>query len=161
MATKKKTSKTTAAAKASTKSAAKPVAKSVKGESLSLSAAAPGFTVNDLEKSLAWYRDVLGFAVTERWESGGKLLGVELAAGKVTFMIGQDDWKKGRNRVKGEGVRIYCTTTQNVDRIAERIKARGGKLTQAPIDQPWGMREFALEDPDGFKITIASEPKKR
>ena len=132
-----------------------------KAETLKMSEASPGLTVNDLEKSLAWYRDVLGFVVDERWEHEGKLMGVSLRAGSVTFMIGQDDWKKGRDRKKGQGFRLHCTTTQDVDALAERIKARGGKLDQEPRDQPWGSRDFALTDPDGFKITIGADTKKR
>jgi uncharacterized glyoxalase superfamily protein PhnB len=76
-------------------------------------------------------------------------------------MLGQDDWKKGRDRKKGEGFRIYCTTSQDVDALAKGIVARGGTLDQAPRDQEWGMRDFSLSDPDGFKITIAKELKKR
>ncbi len=127
-------------------------------ETTRLRSAGPSFTVNDVEKSLAWYRDVLGFALKERWEEEGKLLGVEMAAGDVSFMLAQDDWKKGRDRAKGEGVRIYCTTDQDVDQLAARIKANGGTLAREPADQ-WGSRNFALEDPDGYKITIGSEPK--
>jgi uncharacterized glyoxalase superfamily protein PhnB len=133
----------------------------VKSGSLTMSEAAPGFTANDLEKSLAWYRDVVGFAVEERWERDGKLAGVSLRAGGVTFMLGQDDWKKGRDRRKGEGFRIYCSTTQDIDALAAGIKSRGGLLDQEPTDQPWGMRDFSLTDPDGFKITIGRESKKR
>lgn len=129
-------------------------------ESLRMRSAAPGFTVNDIEKSIAWYRDVLGFVVKERWEHEGKLAGVELLAGGVRFMLGQDDWEKGRGRVKGEGFRIYCTTVQDVDRVAAQIKARGGTLTQEPRDQPWGIRDFAVADPDGFKITIGAVAKR-
>jgi uncharacterized glyoxalase superfamily protein PhnB len=125
-----------------------------------LRSAGPSFTVNDVEKSLAWYRDVLGFVVKHRWEHEGKLAGVEMAAGGVIFMLGQDDWKKGRDRAKGEGVRIYCSTVQDVDELASRIKARGGTLTQEPRDEPWGTRDFALADPDGYKITIGAEEKK-
>ena len=128
---------------------------------LKVSEVSPGFTANDLEKSLAWYRDVVGFVVEERWEKDGKLAGVELRAGDVTFMLGQDDWKKGRDRKKGEGFRLYCTTRQDVDVLAAKIVARGGTLDQEPRDQPWGMRDFALTDPDGFKITIARKTRKR
>jgi lactoylglutathione lyase len=161
MATKKTGRSKTSAKRVSTRAAAKPArSKSAPGKTTSLRGATPSFTVNDIERSLAWYRDVLGFAVKERWEDAGKLLGVEVAAGDVSFMLGQDDWKKGRNRVKGEGVRIYCTTGQDVDRLAEGIKTRGGTLLQEPADQPWGTRSFAVEDPDGFKITIASESKR-
>jgi lactoylglutathione lyase len=130
-------------------------------QNLKLSSASPSFTVNDLGKSLAWYRDVLGFRVEERYEREGNLVGVGLQAGGVFFMLGQDDWKKGRDRKKGEGFRIYCMTTQDVDAIAKRIRAAGGTLDQEPRDQPWGMRDFSLTDPDGYKITIGVETKKR
>jgi len=132
-----------------------------KAGSLTMSEVSPGFTANDLQKSLSWYRDVVGFAVEERWEHDGKLAGVSLRAGNVTVMLGQDDWKKGRDRKKGEGFRIYCTTSQDVDALAKGIVARGGTLDQEPRDQPWGMRDFSLTDPDGFKITIGKELKKR
>ena len=123
---------------------------------LTLSGVAPSFTVDDLQKSVAWYQDVLGYVVKDRWESDGKLMGVEMGAGTtVTFMLGQDDWKKGRDRAKGEGFRLYCETTQDVDRLAAQIKARGGTLTQEPEDaDSWGARLFTVEDPDGFTITI-------
>lgn len=128
-------------------------------ETLRMRAAAPGFTVDDIEKSLAWYRDVLGFIVKERWDHDGKLGGVEMMAGSVIFMLSQDDWKKGRDRLKGEGVRIYCTTVQDVDVLARQIKARGGTLAQEPRDEPWGMRDLAVVDPDGYKITIGTDKK--
>ncbi|HET7746462.1 MAG TPA: VOC family protein [Vicinamibacteria bacterium] len=123
---------------------------------LTLTRVAPSFTVNDIEKSLAFYRDVLGFTVKQRWEEDGRLLGAELLAGSVMFMIGQDDWKKGRDRVKGAGFRLYCQTDQDIDRVAEGIRARGGKLAQEPRDEEWGGRAFTIDDPDGFKITIST-----
>jgi len=95
--------------------------KSAPAKGLSMRSASPGFTVDDLEKSLAWYRDVVGFAVEERWERDGKLAGVGLKAGNVSVMIGQDDWKKGRDRKKGEGFRLYCTTTQDIDGTIGRL----------------------------------------
>jgi uncharacterized glyoxalase superfamily protein PhnB len=165
MATKKAAKKKTAAGKTAPKTKAtkkartRPAAPRAAASALKIRSASPSFTVNDLAKSLAWYTDVLGFAVEQRWENDGKLLGVELRAGDVTFMIGQDDWKKGRDRRKGEGFRIFCTTAQSVDAIAQRIKANGGRLDQEPQDQPWGMRDFALTDPDGFKITVAADRK--
>ena len=124
-------------------------------EGLKISSASPSLTVNNLDRSLSWYRDVVGFAVEETWKDGEKVVGASLRAGDVSFMIGQDDWKKGRDRKKGEGFRIFCTTRRSVDDIAQSIKAKGGKLDHEPQDQPWGMRDFSVTDPDGFKITIA------
>lgn len=173
MATKKKAAIRRKAGKAATRPSSKRKAaprraapprpghkKRTSPESLRLRMAMPGFTVNDIEKSLVFYRDVLRFTPGERWEQEGKLAGVELMAGAVRFMIGQDDWKKGRDRSKGEGFRIYCTTAQDVDVLAAGIRARGGQLLQEPMDQPWGTRDFAVADPDGFKITISSEERR-
>src|SRR5262245_2748988 len=125
-----------------------------KRKKLKLRSASVSLTVNDLEKSLAWYQETLGFTVSERWEEDGKLAGVEMTAGDVSFMLSQDDWKKGRDRVKGVGIRVYCTTKQNVDKIAARAKAAGAP--GEPEDAPWGARTYSIDDPDGFKITIGT-----
>lgn len=167
MAAKKSAKTTKKVKKSAPKKAARPKAKAAKRKpakrsgGLQMTDASPGFTVNDLEKSMAWYRDVVGFAIDERWERDGKLMGVSLQAGDVTFMIGQDDWQKGRDRRKGEGFRIYCGTNQDIDSLAAGIQARGGVLDTPPTDQPWGSRDFSLTDPDGFKITIGKETRKR
>jgi uncharacterized glyoxalase superfamily protein PhnB len=157
MPAKKKKTTTTRKKTPAKKPAAKRASPRVAKDRLQLRTAAPSFTVNDVEKSLAWYTDVLGCRVKERWEKDGALMGVELRAGGTTFYVGQDDWKKGRDRAKGEGFRLYCTTGQDVDRLAEGIKARGGRLEEEPHDQPWGGRAFAVADPDGFKITISKD----
>ena len=156
MAAKKKIAKKTAR-KTTTKAKAKTAKPRTDGSALALSSASPSFTVNDLEKSTAWYRDVVGFKVEETWKDpAGKIMGVSLKGGDVSFMIGQDDWKKGRDRKKGDGFRIFCMTRKNVDTLAEQIEKRGGKLDQRPTDQDWGVRDISLTDPDGFKITIAA-----
>jgi uncharacterized glyoxalase superfamily protein PhnB len=153
----KKTTKTVRAKKSSsTKAKTAPAKSRTGGAPLALASASPSFTVNDLNRSLAWYRDVLGFGVEETWkDDGGKIMGVSLKAGDVSFMIGQDDWKKGRDRKKGEGFRIYCETKKNVDDLARQIEAKGGRLDSGPTDQSWGVRDITVTDPDGFKITIA------
>jgi uncharacterized glyoxalase superfamily protein PhnB len=128
-------------------------------ETLRLRTAMPAFTVNDLAKTVAWYRDVLGCTVVDEFRHEDKLVGASLKAGDVSFMFGQDDFAKGSDRVKGVGFRIYCETAQDIDQVATDIKARGGKLLTEPTDQPWGSRDFSIEDPDGYKISIATPPK--
>ena len=66
-------------------------------EALQISAIVPSITVDDLQKSIAFY-EALGFAIDEQWEEGGKLLGVMLRAGKTQLGLSQDDWQKGRDR---------------------------------------------------------------
>jgi uncharacterized glyoxalase superfamily protein PhnB len=157
MASKKKAARSRTAGTSPRRAASAKKAPRAKAPSkgLSLSGVTPSFTVSDVAKSLAWYQGVLGCVVKDRWESDGKLMGVEMGAGEVIFMLAQDDWKKGRDRVKGEGFRLYCDTSQDVDRLAEQIKARGGTLAQEPTDESWGARVISVVDPDGFKITIA------
>jgi len=157
----KKTKKTAGRAKkkASARATRASAKSSTEPRSLTLRSASPSFTVNDLEKSLGWYRDVLGFEVEAEWKDDGKVVGISLKAGEVTFMIGQDDWKKGYDRKKGEGFRLYCETKKSVDDLARRIESKGGQLDGPPTDQPWGTRDISLTDPDGFKITIAA-PKR-
>jgi len=161
MATKKKKQpkKPVTRARASKPAARQPSkparTKAAAPKGLNLTAITPSLTVNDIAASLAWYCDVLGFKVADRWEREGQLLGAEITAGGSTFYLGQDDWKKGRDRVKGEGFRLFCETNQDVDGIAAAIKSRGGTLSAEPRDE-FGRRHFAIEDPSGYKITISS-----
>jgi hypothetical protein len=67
------------ARKGSSKTAkAAPAKARAQADSLKMSEVSPALTVNDLTRSLAWYRDVLGFKTDERWEQDGKLMGVLL-----------------------------------------------------------------------------------
>ncbi len=130
-------------------------------QGLALLGVSPSMTVNDLATSMAFWTDVVGFKVQERFEREGRLLGVGLQAGEVFLMLGQDDWQKGRDRQKGQGFRMYLMTNQDVDAIARKIEAAGGVLDQPPTDQEWGARDLAFTDPDGFKVTIARWIKPR
>ena len=116
----------------------------------------PVLTVNDVEESVAWYRDVLGFYVAQEMKLDGRLAGASLRAGAVEILLTQDDFVKGRDRRKGVGFRLYCTTAQDIDDLADAIESRGGVLSQGPKDQSWGVRDFAVTDPDGFQISIST-----
>ena len=117
----------------------------------------PSFTVNDVQESTRFF-EALGFAVEDRWEQNGALLGVMLKAGDVRIGLSQDDWKKGRDRAKGVGVRMYITTTENIDQLAGRARDAGITLDAEPHDTEWGSRAFEVTEPSGFKVTIASQP---
>ena len=146
----KKAAKKTAARKAARKRTRR------KPETLRLRSLQPGFTVNDIQASIKWYTEVLGFVLKEPWMNNGVMMGGEIRAGSVSLYLGQDDFAKGRDRVKGVGVRLYCDTAQDLDQLARDIEARGGKLDHPPQTQAWGTRDFGITDPDGYKITIAT-----
>jgi lactoylglutathione lyase len=122
---------------------------------------AASLSVKDLQASLSWYDEVLGFTIHQKHERQGRMMAVSLRAGDVRILITQDDGAKGSDRAKGEGFSLQITTRQNIDSIAKRITDRGGTLESDPVDTPWGVRMFRLVDPDGFRYTIASDPGPR
>ncbi|MCK9410063.1 MAG: VOC family protein [Bacteroidetes bacterium] len=113
-------------------------------------------TVGNLEQSVLWYTDVLGFIEDRRHERGGKLIAISLNAGAVRILLTQDDGAKGMNRTKGDGLSLQITTHQNADDLANRIKEKGVVLDTEPVTLPHGARAFRLRDPDGFRFTISS-----
>ena len=127
-------------------------------EAVLISAIVPTLTVDDLQKSIAFY-EALGFAIDERWEEKGTLLGVMLRAGKSRIGLNQDDWKKGRDRKKGIGVRLSISTPGSVDDIAKRAKNAGITLVSEPHDTEWKSRAFEVTDPSGFLLTVFSEAR--
>ena len=118
----------------------------------------PSLTVDDLQKSIAFYEG-LGFSVEERWEENGTLLGVMLRAGNHHIGLSQDDWKKGRDRKKGVGMRVFIGTSHNIDEIAARAKSAGIRLDKEPHDTEWKSRAFEVTDPSGFLLTVSTEPQ--
>jgi predicted enzyme related to lactoylglutathione lyase len=124
-------------------------------QTLRLRAFEPSLTVNDLQKSIDFYTKVIGFIPGERWEEKGVLKGITLKAGACSLGLSQDDWSKGRDRVKGQGVRLWCETVQDINALAERVKGAGGVLTEGPTDSAeWKMQTFGIDDPDGYHLTI-------
>jgi uncharacterized glyoxalase superfamily protein PhnB len=127
---------------------------------MTLNAAALGcsLTCKQLETSIAFYRDVLGFSVDMTFENEGKLAGAVMSAGGIRIVLNQDDGKLGWDRIKGQGfyLQIGVAGPADVDAAAARIKAAGGTLIDEPEDRPWGARMFQFRDPDGFKLGVST-----
>ena len=115
----------------------------------------PSLTVNNLQQSLDFFGG-LGFEVEDRWEHNGVLLGAMLKAGDARLGLTQDDGKKGHDRTKGVGIRIYIEAADDIDQVAARARAAGIALTSEPHDTEWGTRAFEVTEPSGFALTIAS-----
>lgn len=127
-------------------------------EAVQIGAIVPTLTVDDLQKSIAFY-EALGFSIKERWEEDGTLLGVMMRAGQTEIGLNQDDWKKGRDRKKGAGMRLSISTPGSVDDIAKRLKTAGIALESEPHETEWDSRAFEVADPSGFLLTVFSEPR--
>ena len=112
-------------------------------------------TVKDLQKSIDWYHDIVGFSIERRNERDGIVRSVYINAGTVRIALNQDDGAKGWERTKGLGFSFNIRTDQDVDEIAQRIKEKGGSLEMDPKDMPWGVRMIRLSDPDDYKFGIS------
>jgi len=115
----------------------------------------PSLTVNNLKESESFFT-ALGFEIEDRWEDNGVLMGLMIKGGNARLGLAQDDGKKGLDRVKGVGVRIYIEANGDIDAVAAHAKAAGVKLTKEPYDSEWGSRTFEVIEPSGFLLTIAS-----
>jgi uncharacterized glyoxalase superfamily protein PhnB len=116
----------------------------------------PGITVNDLEKSIDFYVNGLGFTEDARHDVNGKLQWVMLKCGQGRFGLSRDDFAKGRNRAKGVATRFYITTTQDLHALVAQVKAAGGTVDQEPTPTPWGSLACEVSDLDGFKFTLSN-----
>lgn len=54
---------------------------------------------------------------------------------------------------KGAGVFLYIQTDQ-IDKLYDKLKARGLKTSSIPRDYPWGHREFVIRDPNKYKVVF-------
>jgi predicted enzyme related to lactoylglutathione lyase len=115
-------------------------------------------TCKDLEASIRFYRDVVGFGVAESFQHEGKVVATVIVAGDCRLVLNQDDGKLGWDRIKGQGfaLQINVAGPADVDAAAARIKAAGGALLNEPEDRPWGARMFQFKDPDGFKLGVST-----
>lgn len=115
-------------------------------------------TCKNLETSIAFYRDAIGFAVADTFEHEGKVVAAVVTAGDCRIVLNQDDGKLGWDRIKGQGfyLQINVATPADVDAAAARIKAAGGEVLSEPADRPWGARMFPFKDLDGFKLGVST-----
>jgi predicted enzyme related to lactoylglutathione lyase len=118
--------------------------------------AMPRFTVNllvrDLEKSLFFYRDVLGASIRY---SDADFAALNLAG--LDFMLHADHaydhhplYERLKDRaLRGTGAELRLLGV-DPDALQQRAEAAGSKILQPAMDFPHGWRDVMLEDPDGY-----------
>jgi catechol 2,3-dioxygenase-like lactoylglutathione lyase family enzyme len=114
--------------------------------------------VDDPDKALEFYRDVLGFEVRNDVVNGSMRWITVGAVDQPDFDIvleppGAEGSAADRDVIadlmaKGIFGRLVFTT-DDVDATFERVQAAGAEVIQEPIDQPWGPRDCAFRDPAG------------
>jgi uncharacterized glyoxalase superfamily protein PhnB len=109
----------------------------------------PIIYVDDVESSARFYEEAFGFERTFRWPlEGGPLEYVALRRGDSHLGIGQGE---------GRGGFELCLYVEDVDAVAERLRALGAREVSAPADQPWGERLTYFDDPDGHRLHVTMQ----
>lgn len=110
----------------------------------------PVLAVHDVVRSAAWYRDVLG-CETHDPDPGNWTF---CRSGAIDFMLGRCPEAVPASEL-GDHSYVAYLRVDDVDAFYERAITAGAEVAKPPIDQPWGMREFALRSPDGHRFTLA------
>jgi catechol 2,3-dioxygenase-like lactoylglutathione lyase family enzyme len=115
----------------------------------------PTVLVSDAERSSRWYQDVLGFVdvFTMRGPTGAPLLAhlrwcrfgdVLLAPARAAV-----------EEPRGRGI-LLNFSADDVDALAERIRAAGVAIDEGPVDRPWNTRDVTVRDPDGYRLNFTA-----
>jgi len=110
--------------------------------------------VGDLEASVGFYRDVVGFEY--KFTDAGY---AEFDAGGVRFALYERrraEWLTGRDVAPGAGGEVVVMV-EDVDACAERLAGLDVVVLSGPADRPWGHRTVHVADPDGFVVEFAAE----
>ncbi len=124
--------------------------------------------VRDMEATLAFYR-ALGVEIPEeaiwRTSTGAHHVDLTMPGGLVLHFDSEalaKVYDQGWREPIGTGTRNVLTfkvaSREEVDRIHDQLAALGHPSSQPPYDTFWGSRYAIVEDPDGTKVGVMSEP---
>jgi len=119
--------------------------------------AVPFFNVTDIEASLRFYVDGLGFAMTMRWVPEGRVRWCWLQLGEAAVML-QEYWRDGRPAGApagplGQGVSVCFMCTDAVA-IYHEVKARGISAGRPYVGN--ALWVTSVQDPDGYRLDFES-----
>lgn len=127
--------------------------------------------VDDHDKALAFYRDVLGLEVRNdvgfegmRWVTVGAPsqpdVDIVLEPPVADPNASAADKEAAAELLAKGLLRGVIFNTGDCDATFERIRAAGGEVLQEPMDQPYGVRDCAFRDPSGNLLRF-SQPRRR
>lgn len=120
----------------------------------------PVFLVDDVEATVTYYRDALGFEVNFLYPdaSGPTYASVSRDDAIISFSMSQPPGRRNgvANAGPGNGTDVYIVVS-DIDELHEELLAHGVRVLQAPDSYDYGMREFKVEDLNGYQIIFGEE----
>ena len=118
----------------------------------------PNLIVSDVARSVAFYRDVLGFTVQQTVPEDAPFVFAIMVSGSVEIFLNAADtaiqeYPAFKDRPIGGTLTLFIEVA-NIQQVYDSLKARLEVIM--PIEKKWyGVTEFAFTDPDGYVITFA------
>ena len=127
-------------------------------QKLSATKLTPNLIVGNVERSLAFYEDALGFARGMTVPEQSPFVFASVTSGPVEIFLNDrstvtKESPQMAGLAFGGGNTMFIEVT-GIDAFHDAIKPRV-KVIMPLVTQWYGMREFAIEDPDGYVITFA------
>lgn len=115
----------------------------------------PMLATGDMDASIRFYEDALGFRVRDRFESGGKIWWCELSRDGQILMLTQHevDVNKTGAREGFAQTSINFNLENGVEALHERLRGAGFAPSDLRVTF-YGMKEFDLRDPTGYTLLI-------
>lgn len=110
--------------------------------------ATPIFATADIEGSIRFYKEVLGFSSSWTWGDPPTFGCASWGSVEIMFNL-QPDLAA---RVEGHQ---HWIRADEVDELYSRHVERGAKVVSPIEDKPWGVREYVVEDPSGYHLRFA------
>jgi uncharacterized glyoxalase superfamily protein PhnB len=127
-------------------------------QKLSATKLTPNLLVSNVERSLAFYEDILGFTRGMTVPDQSPFVFASITSGPVEiFLNDRSTVTKESPQMEGlafGGGNTMFIEVNGVDAVHDQITSRA-KVIMPLVTQWYGLREFAIEDPDGYVITFA------
>lgn len=114
----------------------------------------PLLAVQNIQRSVEFYRDRLGFALTGEAENEGKMFWCSLERGGAAIMLQQAEEEDGPAKGRGRGISFYFIC-DDADAIYAELTSRGLKLSPPSVAY-YGMKQVVVPEPDGYYLCFES-----
>ena len=115
----------------------------------------PLLAVRDVKKTIDFYTNSLGFKLGMTFPDAANPEYADLTKDGMTLMfIPAQDLGIGEAEKRGVGVNLYMQIDGDIDEYYQELKQRGAPIATDIKDEPYGIRDFSVVDPDGYELTF-------
>jgi uncharacterized glyoxalase superfamily protein PhnB len=113
-----------------------------------------------VKRTIEFYRDSLGFKMGLAFPDADNPEYADLSKDGMSLMfISAENVGIGSGEKLGVGVDIYMQIDGDIDEYYNELRHKGTKIIVDIKDEPYGIRDFTVEDIDGYKLTFKQVSK--